>query len=279
MMHLQNEDRFSFILFKIGQIGPQQLYFESLPAEIIENFEQISSIELGLYLSLVISQEKGMDKEGLFGPLPWYALPNHELYLFSFLVKDPISKDNRKKEQTMCFLVVLFPKKDEAVNYARYEIEKALEEQLIKEKEKRIVISDEEVNNIITSSKQIFSNALGSGKKISQEKALDEVISLESMEQFALYSIQERKLKSCIIGNEEDLPEEKILDSHKNGSTSLISVEESDNGTSNMILEFKEQDTIIYVKLNQSIKCHSLIRLISQLDKSLEILSEYIEDK
>ncbi len=273
------ELHFGIILFKIGEIGPQQIYYENIPKELHKNFEQVTSVELGLYLSLVISQGKGMDKEGLFGPLPWYLLPDHELFLFSFLMKDPVSSDRRKKESTLCFLVVLFPRVEEIFNNSRYEIEKALEELIIRKPESRMSISEDTINNIILSTKQIFLGAYESGKKISQERALDEVISFESMELFALYSLQNKTLKSCLIGEISDLPAGNILEKHKNGSSSLISVVEYENGSSSMILEFKELDTIIYIKLNQVIKSHNLIKLLSKIDSSLEILSSYLEEK
>ena len=65
------------------------------------------------------------------------------------------------------------------------------------------------------------------------------------------------------------------MNDQKNGSTSIISVEESDNGTSNMILEFKEQDILIYVKLKDQLKSHKLIDLLTKIDSSLEILTYY----
>ena len=270
-----NGQNLGFILFKNGNLGPEQIYFEPLPNELKEKFSEATSIELGLYLSLVISQGKGLNKEGLFGPLPWYQVTSLELFLFSFLVKDPLTEDLRKKEATLCFLVVFFPRKEEALMNSRYEIEKALEDHLIRVPEKRIELNQENILHIINISKNVFKNAYESGKKISQEQALDEVISFESMELFAVYSFKNKTLKSCLIGEKEALPsyaffEKKVTDDYQ------ISVREHEDGSSILILEFKELDTVIYVKLNHVLNSKNLIRLLSKIDSSLEILSTYI---
>ena len=55
-------DKFGYILFKNGQIGPEPVYFENLPDKLNMTSQKVILTELGLYLSLVISQGKGMDK-------------------------------------------------------------------------------------------------------------------------------------------------------------------------------------------------------------------------
>jgi hypothetical protein len=226
-------------------------------------------------LSLVISQGKGLNTEGLFGPLPWYLLPEFELFLFSFLVKDPTSKDKRKIDNTMCFLVIFFPRKVEALLSSKYEIEKSLEELFIRKKENRIILESAFLPEIIKESKQIISKAYLSGTKILQEKALDEVISYENVELFALFTMSDKQLKTCLIGQEDSLPKEEFFKADLTDEFQ-ISVREHKNGTSSVIIEFKEIDTIIYVRLHHVIKSHKLIDLLSKIDSSLEILSSYL---
>ena len=95
------------------------------------------------------------------------------------------------------------------------------------------------------------------------------------MELFAVYSFKNKTLKSCLIGEKEALPsyaffEKKVTDDYQ------ISVREHEDGSSILILEFKELDTVIYVKLNHVLKSKNLIRLLTKIDSSLEILSTYI---
>ena len=274
MLETQQNVEFGYILFKIGDIGPEQIYYENIPTELGKDFKK-TSIDLGLYLSLVISQGKGMDTEGLFGPLPWYQLRGYELLMFSFLVKDEKTKDERKKENTLCFLVVTLPRKEDSLMLARYEIEKSLSDYFIKQKSERLVLNEKTILTIIKNSKKVFLEALNSGKKISQEKALDEIITFESMELFAIYSLKGKKLKTCLIGETGPLfPDQIVTNQQIDGYQ--ISVREEKDGTSSLILEFKELDTLIYVQLNHALKSHKLINLLANIDTSLEILSSYI---
>ena len=268
-------DKFGYILFKNGQIGPEPVYFENLPDKLNMTSQKVILTELGLYLSLVISQGKGMDKEGLFGPLPWYQLPENELFLFSFLLKDPKIEDERKKENLLCFLAIFFPRKEEAIINSRIEIETSLEELLIKEKTDRLIFNNETIEFIISNSKKIFLEALNSGEKISQEKALDEIIQLESMELFAVYSSKNKLLKSCLIGKEKDLPPVSFLNELTTDNYQLTARDHSD-GTSSLLLEFTEVDMSIFIRLVHHLESHELIQLLTKIDSSLEILSTYI---
>lgn len=275
MLKTEQENNFGYILYKIGDIGPEQIYYENLPPELEENFSLVSSVELGLYLSLVISQGKGMDKEGLFGPLPWYQLPDFELLLFSFLVNDPETTDDRKKSNTLCFLTVLFPRHNNPLIQAKYEIERSLSDFLIKPKVKRLSLNEENIEYIITMSKNVFTDAMDSGTKITQEKDLDEVINQENLDLFAIYSANDRSLKSCLIG---EASEELTEDDFKPNTIKeyQISVRGDELGGSCLLLEFEEKDTIIYMRLKRSVKSHTLINLLAKIDSSLEILSYYI---
>lgn len=275
MLKTEQKNDFGYILYKNGDIGPEQIFYENLPPNLKENFLSISSVELGLYLSLVISQGKGMDKEGLFGPLPWYQLPDFELLLFSFLVDDPETADKRKKDNTLCFLAVFFPRNNDSLIQAKYEIERSLSEFLIKSKGKRLSLNKETINYIISISKSVFSDALTSGKKITQERDLDEVINQENLDLFAIYSSESRTLKSCLIGEASDVLTD---DSFKPNSFKeyQISVKGDELGGSCLLLEFKEIDTLIYMRLKQPVQSHTLIDLLSKIDSSLEILSYYI---
>lgn len=275
MLQRTNNSEFSYILFKIGRIGPEEIYHDNLPKEIAENFTSTISVELGLYLSLIISQGKGMAKEGLFGPLPWYQLPNHELLLFSFLVKNSIIDDKRKKENTLCFSVIIFPKNLDVLMHSRYMIEKTLEEALIKPQKDRFELNEKNIEFIVNTSKEIIAGSYESGKKILQEQTLDEVISFESMELFAIYSLQNKTLKTCLIGKKETLPSNDIFKRILTDQYQ-ISVREHEDGSSSLIIEFKELDAIIYVKLTHVLRSKRLVNLLSKIDSSLEILSTYI---
>lgn len=275
MLITEQKNNFGYILYKNGNIGPEQIFYENLPPKLEENFLSITSIELGLYLSLVISQGKGLDKEGLFGPLPWYQLPDFELLLFSFLVDDPDTSDKRKKDNTLCFLVVLFQRNNGSLMQAKYEIEKSLSDFLIKPEAKRLILSEEIIDYIIMMSKNVFTNALNSGTKITQEKDLDEIINQENLDLFAIYSAEDRSLKSCLIG---EASEELTEDDFKPNSIKeyQISVRDDGLGGSCLLLEFEEKNTLIYMRLKRSVKSHTLINLLAKIDSSLEILSYYI---
>lgn len=275
MVRQNIENIFGFILFKIGDIGPEQISYENIPKKIKKNFEDKLSFELGIYLSLVISQGKGLNNEGLFGPIPWYQLPDHELYIFSFLVNDPLITDLRKKNNVLLFLTIIFPRRGEALINSRYEIQKSMEQLYIKPKEKRLLLNDDNIFFIIDSSKDIFIRAFDSGKKLLQEKTLDEVINFKSIEQFALYSKDNYSLKSCFIGKEVELPQKDFF-IDQSREDYQISVHKYVNGSSSLTLEFKERNIVIYIKLNHSLKLEKLIRLLSKIDSSLEILAYYI---
>lgn len=265
----------AYILYKIGNLGPEQIYYENIPQEIQKDFVHKTSIELGLYLSLIISQGKGLSKEGLFGPLPWYLLPEHELYLFSFLVNDPLNTDIRKKGNVLAFLVVVFQRNNEALIYSRYEIQKSLEQTFIQPEEKRIELKNEDKENIINSSKKIFTVAQESGTKLLQEHALDEILAFENIESLVLYSLIDKSRKFQFLVSTKELSLEDIF-SNEGIRSNQLALQEREDGSISLRLEFKEFDILLYLTLSQAVSSKKLLNLLSKIDSSIEMLSSYI---
>lgn len=263
-------EKLGLILYKIGDIGPEIIHKENMPID--DDFNIL--LELGLYVSLVISQGKGLNTEGLVGPIPWHRAPEHELMVYSFLTFASDVTDHRKiTHGTMHFLIIIFKREDEAIINAKNSLKKGLDEFF---ETNDLVAHSNYIDVTLTYVKLTIKKALLTGNKIIQEKAFQKLITDENIDEIAIYSISDLKFRGFIMGNHESLPNGSELKNWFSINSNII-ITRIDNSSMVLIVKFMERNLFFYIKINKvNHSMRDCIDIVNQVKISYEIIFSYL---
>jgi hypothetical protein len=267
---------YGFLLLKIGDLGPQLLVHDNLPLDLKNDLDS-TVIELGLYLSLVVSQGKGMQNVGFYGPLPWKKLPNHNLLFFSFIAKDPSVKDPRKKKHgVMVFSVIFCPRSDERINKVRISLERNFFTELVEDRETLPEIIDDKNQLILKTIKSIISSNLIIGRKILQEHALDLLLTNSKIRYLGLYSDRSHEKLLPLIEDDETLYKDII--SEQLTTRDEVSFRKSEKGVNIGFLRFRSYKKIVIGLFDDVTFCvEDFVQFSETIRVALPILNSYIE--
>lgn len=112
-----------FTLVKHGGMGCEavfsdKIYFTDDPAQFL--------LKLGGFAFIGIVQNDA-ERKGLFGPIPVLDSHTHEMYVFSFSVKDESITDPRKHHQELLLLLIIFERNDTILSVNRQLIHDLIE--------------------------------------------------------------------------------------------------------------------------------------------------------
>ncbi|MHA2363765.1 MAG: hypothetical protein ACXAC7_07390 [Candidatus Hodarchaeales archaeon] len=200
-----------YAIFVIGDSGPTPLIRKNIPIAY-ENDSTLKLLQLGVYVSIVVSQGRGGQNIGLYGPLPWTETPQHNLMMFAFITESPDVKDSRKQKYgVMAFIIIFIPRFDNKLIEARIALEKTLIRELTQDGKIRPLLTKKSATSILKRTKKIVVQTLLEGAKIIQETSLDEIINDDRVHALGLFSEMNYELTFSLIGDDSLLNEKLHL--------------------------------------------------------------------
>ncbi|MHA2363766.1 MAG: hypothetical protein ACXAC7_07395 [Candidatus Hodarchaeales archaeon] len=199
----KDQDVVGYAIFIIDDSGPSPLIYKNIPFTSENSEIDHKLLRLGVYVSVVVSQGRGGQNIGLYGPLPWAETPSHNLMMLAFIVENPDVKDSRKlKHGVMAFIIIFIPRFDNKLIEARIALEKTLISELTQDGLIRPVLTKETASSILKRTKKIVVQTLLEGAKIIQETSLDEILNDNRVQALGFFSEHTYELIFNLIGDE-----------------------------------------------------------------------------
>lgn len=261
---------YGYMLIPFLDIGPELLVYENIPIHETEIYQKGSS--LGIYLSLVVGQGRGVGQVGLYGPLPWSELPDSLFLVFAFFIDDPSIKDPRAREEgVMTYAVIVVPKEEEELIHARLALERSLKQAFIKENNKPYVVPNDEPLFLLTSLKLIVWKTIVEGEKLLQEKHLETILDNESVLSLIIVD-RENPDNTMNIKGELQLNSDYQSTLKKNETIFSLNVISGKKIGTYFMNDLKKE---IIIQISETMEDNKAMSLFDSLIKSMPLLQQY----
>lgn len=256
--------KYGYALLAVKDLGPQLIQWDNLPVGLESN--DLLQMELGVYLSLVISQGKGSANTGLYGPLLWRETPNFNLLLHAFVTHDPTVRDPRKlKHGVITMLVIFFPHDDDSLNKVRMELEDALFRQFP-------TAIREELNatsqvSMLARGKKVVEELLEEGQRIVMHQAIEDLLKLPSVRYMSIYSSVDQREVLPLIGEAEPAQLASLLST--NLSVGLVTTADSSKVG---LVDMPHSDYFLFALFEDDFDVEDFLHLMSLVLRALPLL-------
>jgi hypothetical protein len=258
------------MLLAFLNLGPELVLKENVPIPEDELYQKSTS--LGIYLSLVVGQGKGIGRPGLYGPLPWSEIADHLFLVFAFYIEDDSVTDPRVREEgVLVYAIIIIPKEEDQLIQARLALERSFKQVFIPADGKLYSVPNDEPLFLLSQLKLMVWKTIMEGEKLIQEKALETVLDNTAVD--ALIIVDQNDLDSVLnikdtfeltVYHEEIISNNDIL-------LTLVSIKNDKFG----FLRLNDMDKVVVIKISKSIEDIYVVTLFESLKKSLPLLEQY----